>query len=219
LTSAISQTLKEIEIIIVNDASTDSSLEIIQEFQKRDGRIKLIDFKKNQGNGVGRNTAIQKASAEYVLFLDSDDWLENNAAELTYNKAKEKNYQALVFGYTQHFVFLNKKNKDELPIYKENDPEFYTYFLMHRQGLYSMPWIYLFSRSLLIENNITFSKGIYFEDVIFVAEALYHIGKIGVINTIPLYNYRIRQNSIIQSTSKKKIDDLYTAHIYLKEFG
>ena len=218
LTSAIEQTLEEIEIIVVNDASTDGSLAIIQEFQKKDSRIHLINFTENQGNGIGRNTAIQNATAEYILFLDSDDWLEHNTAELTYNKARANHYQAVVFGYTQHFEFLRKKNKDKLPNYQEGDADFYKYLLMNRKGLYSMPWIYLFSRKLLVENEIKFSKGINFEDVIFVAEALYRIDRIGVINHLPLYNYRIRQHSIMQSTSKKKIDDLYTAHIYLKEF-
>ncbi len=218
LTSAIKQTLEEIEIIVVNDASTDGSLAIIKEFQKKDSRIQLINFTENQGNGIGRNTAIQKATAEYILFLDSDDWLEHNTAELTYNKARANHYQAVVFGYTQHFEFLRKKNKDEMPLYKENDPNFYEYFLMHRKGFYSMPWIYLFSRKLLVENKIKFSKGINFEDVIFIAEALYRVDRIGVINHLPLYNYRIRQHSIMQSTSKKKIDDLYSAHNYLKEF-
>jgi glycosyltransferase involved in cell wall biosynthesis len=221
LTSAINQTLQEIEIIIVNDASTDSSLEIIQEFKKKDSRIQLINFTNNKGNGVGRNTAIEKATAEFILFLDSDDWLEKKTAELTYYKAKVSDYQVIIFGFTEHYHILRiKKNnkREDLPHYKEGDPNFYKYLLMNRKGLYSMPWIYLFSRTLLVENKVVFSEGIYFEDIIFVAKALYHIDKIGVINTIPLYNYRIRKNSIVQSTSKKKIDDLYTAHVYLKDF-
>lgn len=220
LTSAIEQTLEEIEIIVVNDASTDGSLAIIQEFQKKDSRIHLINFTENQGNGVGRNTAIQNATAEYILFLDSDDWLEHNAAELTYNKAKSENYQVLIFGFTQHIDFNKRKNtkKEKLPFYLEEDKEFYKYFLMHRNGVYPMPWIYLISRKLLNENKITFSEDIYFEDLIFVTKVLYYIDKIGVINHLPLYNYRIRQHSIMQSTSKKKIDDLYSAHNYLKEF-
>lgn len=65
LISAINQTLQEIEIIIINDASIDKSLKIIEEFQKKDKRIQLINFKENKGNGVGRNTALKKA----VIFL------------------------------------------------------------------------------------------------------------------------------------------------------
>ena len=68
LNSAICQSLKEIEIIIVNDASTDNSLKIIQEFQVIDKRIKLINFPKNKGNGIGRNTALKKARGQFIFF-------------------------------------------------------------------------------------------------------------------------------------------------------
>ena len=88
LTSAINQTLKEIEIIVINDASTDKSLTIIQKFTEKDNRIHLINFTKNKGNGIGRNTALKKAKGTYILFLDADDWFEKEAAELLYKKAK-----------------------------------------------------------------------------------------------------------------------------------
>ena len=206
LNSAINQTLKETEIVVINDASTDNSLQIIKEFQIKDKRIKLIDFKRNKGNGYGRNKGIKKSKGEYILFLDSDDWLEKNVAELTYKKAVDSNNKIVVFGYTQHIAFLKneKKNKElYLPSIQDGSTDFFYYFMMHRKGMYSMPWIYLFSRALLIENKIEFSVGIYFEDIIFVTKALNSIQKIGVINDTPLYNYRIRKNSITQSLSKK----------------
>jgi len=221
LNSAINQTLKETEIVVINDASTDNSLQIIKEFQIKDKRIKLIDFKRNKGNGYGRNKGIKKSKGEYILFLDSDDWLEKNVAELTYKKAVDSNNKIVVFGYTQHIAFLKneKKNKElYLPSIQDGSTDFFYYFMMHRKGMYSMPWIYLFSRALLIENKIEFSVGIYFEDIIFVTKALNSIQKIGVINDTPLYNYRIRKNSITQSLSKKKIDDNFTAHVYFKEY-
>jgi glycosyltransferase involved in cell wall biosynthesis len=221
LNSSIHQTLQEIEIVIINDASTDKSLQIIKDFQVKDSRIKLIDFKKNKGNGHGRNEGIKKAKGEYILFLDSDDWLENNVAELTYKKAVKENYELIVFGYTQHISFLNNEKKSKelyLPQIADGSDDFYYYFMMHRKGMYSMPWIYLISRALLIEKKIEFSVGIYFEDIIFVAKALNSIQKIGVLNNAPLYNYRIRKNSITQSLSKKKIDDNFTAHVYFKKY-
>ena len=221
LNSAINQTLQDIEIVVINDASTDSSLQMIKEFQTKDKRIKLIDFKENKGNGYGRNEGVKTAKGKFILFLDSDDWLENTVAELTYKKAVESDYKIVVFGYTQHITFLKneKKNKElYLPSVEDENTDFFYYFMMHRKGMYSMPWIYLFSRALLIENKIEFSVGIYFEDIIFVTKALNNIQKIGVINDIPLYNYRIRKNSITQSLSKKKIDDNFTAHVYFKEY-
>ena len=221
ITSALRQSLEDIEIIIINDASTDQSLEIIKEYQILDSRIKLINFEENKGNGYGRNEGIKEATGDYILFLDSDDWLEPTTAEVTYQKAISKNFDTVLFGYTEHYTFLKHKKKNKklyLPLLEDEATDFYKYFITHRKGLYSMPWVYLLSRKLLIEKNVTFSEGIYFEDIIFVAKALHCTKMIGVINNISLYNYRIRGNSITRTFSKKKIDDCFTAHVYLKEF-
>jgi CDP-glycerol glycerophosphotransferase len=222
LISATNQTLQEIEIIVINDASSDNSLAIIKKFQNQDPRIKLIDFTENKGNGYGRNEAIKQATGDYILFLDSDDWLELNTAELTYNKAVKENREVILIGYTQHLTYVknNKKNKVlYVPSLKDDDPEFFRHFMMHAKGLHTMPWIYLFSRKLLIHSNASFTVGIYFEDIMFTAEALFQAKSIGVLSeTSLLYNYRIRKNSITQSLSKKRIDDSFTAHVLLKEF-
>jgi glycosyltransferase involved in cell wall biosynthesis len=220
LTSAITQTLKEIEIIIIDDKSTDKSLEIIKSFSRDDKRIRVIAFEKNKGNGFGRNEGLKNATGDYIIFLDSDDWLENSAAEVLYYKAQKEKVDVVLYGFIRHQPLFGRTNAMilEIPILEENDNDFYLYFLMHRKGLYSMPWIYIFSRKLLINNNVLFSEGIFFEDVIFVAKALNLVKKIGVYKDKPLYNYKLRHASITQSVSKKKIDDLYTAHFYLKEF-
>mgnify|MGYP006082203383 CR=1 FL=1 len=216
LTSAISQTLKSIEIIVINDASTDNSLEIIKEFEKKDSRIQLINFKKNKGNGVGRNTALKQAKGKYVLFLDADDWLEKDASKLLYKKASSENLEIVLFGYTRH-LYVSKKSFIILPDYQENDSNINHYFLTHTKGFGSMPWIYLYSRNLLINNNITFTEGVYFEDVNFVAQAIFNVKKIGVVKR-PLYNYLIHADSITGFLTKQKIDDLFTVHIILKNY-
>lgn len=124
--------------------------------------------------------------------------------------------------YTQHLTYIknDKKNKVRyIPCLKDDDSEFFRNFIMHAKGLHSMPWIYLLSRKLLIESNARFTVDIYFEDIMFTAEALFQASSIGVLSETPLlYNYRIRKNSITQSLSKKRIDDSFTAHVLLKEF-
>jgi len=217
LDSAVSQTLKDIEIIIIDDASTDASLEIIRCYAKKDKRIQVIAFPKNKGNGIGRNTALKKAKGVYVLFLDSDDWLEKNTAEFLYQKALVKHHEIVLFGYLQHFEESNKINA-MLPSYNEEDANYYCSFLMHTKGFCSMPWAYLYSRKLLMSNHVTFTEGIYFEDINFVAQALFSASKIGVVNKYPLYHYLVRKQSITGFLTKKKIEDLFTAHILLKEF-
>lgn len=216
LTSAICQTLHDIEMIVVNDASTDRSLQIIQKFQKKDQRIQLINFRKNKGNGIGRNTALKKAKGKYVLFLDADDWLENKAAELLYRKAESKNYNLVIMGYLQHFQ-SSRKIQFMHVAYEEQDARFHNYFLLHTKGFGSMPWVYFYSKKLLIDNNVVFTEGVYFEDVNFVAKAIFTVDRIGVLN-LPLYHYLIHKESITGFLTKKKINDLFEVHIALKEF-
>ncbi|MDF2617290.1 MAG: glycosyl transferase family 2 [Sedimentibacter sp.] len=84
LESILSQSLKEIEIIVVNGGSTDNSLEICRYYEKKDSRIIIID-KKNEGVSVARNTGIEKASGKYIGFVDPDDWIEKNMYENMYN--------------------------------------------------------------------------------------------------------------------------------------
>lgn len=221
LDSAVNQTLKEIEIIVINDASPDGSLDIIHKYQHQDDRIQLIDFKENKGNGFGRNAAVNKATGEYIFFLDSDDWLELNAAELAYSKAKSGNYELVLFGFTHRLENPMRHREDNvviLPTWSDDDDDFYKYFLLHQKGLYSMPWVYLYKRELVVKHNVSFSVGIYFEDVAFVSRALYFAKNMGVVKDIPLYNYLIRKNSITQSLSKKKIMDHFTAHDLLGDF-
>ena len=96
LDSLINQTLKDIEIICVNDGSTDNSLNILNEYAKNDPRIIVIN-KENSGPGACRNLGIEKATGEYIQFADSDDWIEKETCEICYQKAIEYNVNMLSF--------------------------------------------------------------------------------------------------------------------------
>ena len=98
LESAVNQSLKDIEIIIVDDCGSDNSMDIAQEYAKNDSRIKIIYNKQNQGPFVSRNNAAIKASGEYLLCLDSDDFLDLKACEIAYNAAKDGYYDIIKFG-------------------------------------------------------------------------------------------------------------------------
>ncbi len=87
LISLVNQTLHDIEIICVNDGSTDNSLAVLNEFAKKDARIKVID-KENEGQSAARNLAIQQAQGEFLGFVDSDDWVDLKYFEELYNTAK-----------------------------------------------------------------------------------------------------------------------------------
>ena len=93
----ICQTLKEIEIICVDDGSTDRSLEILEEYSKRDDRIKIL-HQRNLYAGVARNNGLKQANGEFVIFLDSDDLFERGLLEKTYKQGKKVNADIVLFG-------------------------------------------------------------------------------------------------------------------------
>ncbi len=94
--SIINQTIKDIEIICVNDCSTDNSLEILKDFAKKDNRVKIIDLKENKGVSNARNLGIDSAQGEYIYLIDSDDWLDQNYLEEMLKKIKETNSNIII---------------------------------------------------------------------------------------------------------------------------
>ncbi|WP_372518637.1 glycosyltransferase family 2 protein [Candidatus Ruminimicrobiellum ovillum] len=96
INSIIGQTLKDIEIICVNDCSADNSLKILQDFSKRDIRIKIINLNENKGVSNARNTGMDIAQGEYIYFIDSDDWIDENYLEEMLNKIKETNSDVII---------------------------------------------------------------------------------------------------------------------------
>ena len=97
LDSCINQTLHDIEIICINDCSPDNSQKILDEYKNKDIRVKIIKHEKNLGLGGARNTGIENASGEYLWFVDSDDFISENACQLLYDTAKEHNLDMLNF--------------------------------------------------------------------------------------------------------------------------
>ena len=132
LESILSQSLNDIEIICVNDGSTDDSLKVLQEFKASDNRIVIID-KANEGSGVARNTALAIAKGEYVYFVDSDDWLDNaGVLEKLYAKANADVLDILIFGglscYEKDGKFIKTKGGYSL---KNLDKKYFNNVLIY----------------------------------------------------------------------------------------
>ena len=94
LDSVISQTLKDIEIICINDCTPDKSFEIVKEYAENDARFVLFEMESNQGQGIARNRALDIAQGDYIMFLDPDDWLELDACEKAYNQIHKNQNEA-----------------------------------------------------------------------------------------------------------------------------
>ncbi|MEE3349561.1 MAG: glycosyltransferase family A protein [Candidatus Gastranaerophilaceae bacterium] len=190
LDSAINQTYKNIEIICVNDCSTDKSLEILEKYAQKDSRIKIINNETRQRAGISRNIGIENSTGEYVFFLDSDDYIEKNCIEsLTEYTQKYKNVDVVTLQY--NFICLNEKYKIELKYI----PDKYTDRLINLHNEcdcieyipYSIGGL-LIRKALLIDNSIIFKSYKALEDGEFTNNLLIH-AKTLVFSPYKLYNY------------------------------
>lgn len=219
LDSVVNQTLKDIEIIVINDGSTDDSKNIIEEYTVKYKNIIFID-QENKGIGKTRNIGIKKATGEYITFVDSDDYIKENMLEEYYKYAKKHNFD-LVIG-----LYIKKINNKEI-IFENN--KFKTGNVKTTpQILYLIeygPWAKLYKREMLINNNIYFDEKRKYEDMPFVSKALLKSKLIGQI-TEPYYYYIIHNNSETTTMDKrvfdildilKEIKDYYKREYYLRD--
>jgi glycosyltransferase involved in cell wall biosynthesis len=195
LTSLVNQSLEDIEIIIVNDGSTDNSEKIINKF-KTNYPNKIIYFKKeNGGLSDARNFAIPYVSSEYVGFVDSDDFVELDMFEKLYNLAIEKKLDLVECNF--NWEYPNKIKTD----YGINYLGKKDFFLFGRVMVCNK----LFKTSIIKENNITFPKSLNYEDIEFFYTLIPSINNYYLLND-SLYHYMQRDNSIINNQNKKTAD-------------
>ena len=183
--SLVNQTKKELEFILVNDGSTDSSEDIIKSY--KDKRIKYFK-NKNQGIGKTRNFGIDKATGKYLMFLDSDDYLDINACEKLYNKAIKEKSDLVVFDFYRveerlKEVTINNFKSSSL---KENP----NLLLDINLG----PCNKLIKRELIDKSNTRFNEELKYEDTPFVTEIIKNANKISKLNEY-LHYYVIHSNS------------------------
>lgn len=200
LDSLVNQTKKELEFILINDGSTDSSEKIIKSYD--DKRIKYYK-NKNQGIGKTRNFGINKAVGKYIMFLDSDDFLELNACERMYEKVETDKLDIVICDYYR--CFENGKIEEvKLPNFKNSSLKDNPNIICEHLS----PWAKIYKTDLLKKNNIKFAENLKYEDAPFVIEALDCAEKIGKVN-IPLNFYVIHEKS--ETTVRdEKIFDIIT---------
>lgn len=208
LDSLIHQTKKELEFIIVNDGSTDSTEEIIKSYQ--DKRIKYFK-NKNQGIGKTRNFGLTKATAKYILFLDSDDYLEKTACERLYQKIENDDLDVVICDFYKEW---ENGNIEEI-----HTPHFENASLKENPDIlteYLCPWAKIYKRSLLEENKIKFVENLKYEDAPFVIETLVKAKKIGKIDECLNY-YVIHGNSETTVRDRRCFDILKIIDLMRKQ--
>lgn len=213
--SIMNQTLKEIEIICINDGSTDNSLEILKKLQKEDNRIIIID-KKNEGLTKARNIGIEKARGEYVSFIDSDDWIEKNMLEKMYFEAQKKELDLVIVGVKiiQNNQLVKIDRNDELLINRIYNGNEYIKLVMN--GSSCVVWNKLIKKEVITENNIKFNEKIFFnEDYNFICKLSEKIKKIKKIEGI-YYCYRSGENNGSSKVKEKHLSDIIECYKELK---
>ena len=215
LHSVINQTFRNIEIICINDGSTNNSLDILREYAQKDKRIVIID-KENAGQGAARNDGLKIATGKYIMFVDSDDWLKNEACELLYNKAENDNVDIVYFNAT----YYNCKNKERSMFTRVRalfniyaDKKFRVSAKYHLCALQTRePWYKIYKLDFLKQNNIKFSEYRRGEDTTFWLKLLLSRPYASILFK-ELYNYRINIAGSISATGREHVDILKKVHI------
>lgn len=207
LDSVLKQTFADWEAICVNDGSTDGSANILNEYAAPESRIKVVT-QPNGGLSAARNAGIDAAEGEYVLFLDSDDWLEENALEVL--SANLEDEDMLCFSGRRYFESdraFHEADQLKPQSYASGMDYYNANALSVRDFAFVCVVLRIYKREFLSRHGLQFKEGIFHEDNLFTPLACYYAGKVKVINEC-LYDYRVRSNSITTTINVKRLRDL-----------
>ncbi len=223
LDSLISQTLKEIEIICINDGSTDRSLEIIKEYAKNDERIVIIN-KKNSGYGDSMNHGLKKATGEYIGIVESDDFIDIDAFEIMYNVAKKNGAEVVKSNYYEYYG-ETKTDGARSNLFPLKDTGRIIDPRDDRQIFYQLPciWAAIYKRSFLVDNKIDFlpTPGAAYQDTGFNLKVWSMARRAYFINRAFLHYRQDNSNSSVKDGGKIFFvkDEHDSVEEFLKENG
>lgn len=218
LDSIINQTYQNLEIILINDGSTDKSYDICKEYKDKDNRIVLINKKNNTGQADARNRGLKIAKGDYIGFVDSDDYIESNMFEKLMNAMYK--YKAEISMCNMYVVEKGEivdTNTIPKTIYGKLDYKSALIELMKDRNVGNYMWIKLFDKKLF--EGIRFPKGKIFEDIDVVYKLFEKANNIAYIEDC-MYYYVQREGSTLNSLSEKAVldfvDILFKRYYYIK---
>jgi len=192
LKSVLDQTLKDLELIAVDNGSTDRTYEILKRYEKADRRLKIVRLMKNQGPSGGRNAGMRIASGEYIAFMDSDDELPSDAYEAMYDRAKSDAYD-LVAGSILDIITTTETYYHDVGDKKCGD----AWAVLDGGAV----WNKLYNRRFLKVNRLTFENYTFGEDMLFLGRVLCCKPSIIRISKI-VYHYKKRMNESSDQLTK-----------------
>lgn len=232
LESIINQKLNDIEIICIDDCSTDNSFNILKEYELKDSKIRIFRQKENLGQGSARNLGILESKGEFITFVDPDDYISTEMYEKMYNQAISLNSDVVMCGvqkfleqtgefcfYNPFKIFKNIYESKNVTLLSEKNLEKYEI----KQLILISPdfsWNKIYRRDFILQNNIQFSNTRSYQDVIFVMSALLLAENISYIKE-DFYTYRVRETSSLRNNKnilkafEQTLDDIHQTLIQL----
>lgn len=226
--SVMNQSLEEIELIIINDASTDNTWDVIATLAEEYGaKIKGINLMKNVRQGGARNCGIREAKGEYIAFVDSDDWIVPDALQRFYSEAKKTD--ADIVATCRYYRYISEDNIQEvvttrdlcLALSEKGDLD------LEREKLFLCPcsiWRNIFKRKIIVDNQIWFPEGVSYEDNYFYNLYLGYVKKYTCIDEA-FYYYRLNLSSTLhrkdytqlqrETVEKKLLQEYKERNLYL----
>jgi len=200
--SLLEQKLEEMEILLINDGSTDLSKDIIDDYIKKYPLIVKCFFQKNSGQAVARNVGIRNATGEFVAFIDSDDYVEKDSYKELVQIMENKSLDILCFDFYE--IVGNEKKENIHFLFKDNIENIRRYVISE-----SSPCNKIIRRKLMLENEVFFLENHIYEDLATIPVLAKFTSKIDFLDK-RLYNYVILENSTMrQKEYNKKLEDIF----------
>ena len=215
LDSVIGQTLKEIEIICINDGSDDASLSILERYQKADDRIRVYSQKRSNA-GAARNLGLSKAEGKYLSFLDSDDFFSSEMLEKAYLQAEKDDDDIVIFAANEYDMYAKTFSRIEGSLRKYNCPDHMPFAPIEMKrylfnSFQNWAWNKLFKKEFIDKNDLSFQEISRTNDMLFTCSALVLANRISVIDET-LANYRTGLYGHLQATNHTDPDSFWTAY-------
>ena len=224
INSLLNQSLKDIELVCVNDGSKDNSLSMLRKFQERDDRVKIID-QENGGCGAARNKALDNATGDYIYFFDPDDYLVPNALEELYNNAVSNDSDFVIFKIASFRdgepINYNEPGFEFEKIFNNIDFNNFTfnYRAIKRHVLLSSfaPWTKFYKKDFLEKyDDFRFNTNVAFDDVPFHVKSMLRASRISYVPDF-FYHYRLSNPNSVNNTSSNA-PDIFKIVGYVEDF-
>lgn len=218
LDSIIHQNFKNYEIICINDASTDNSGVILQDYAKKYNNIRIITFSSNKGLSAARNSGLKNSKGKYIWFIDADDFIETDSIIELYNLAEKQQADIVYFNFSR--VYNNNQiiiNESNLTIEKNYSGKDFFCEIIFSSKTRPTACMQFIRKDFLLESNINFYDNILHEDELFWFLTSMHAKKIANINKI-YYFYRQRTDSIMYNKNYKRAESVFVILIHIISF-